>query len=106
MTADNRHPIEDQPVCGDCVPQLSRCGHCREFAIALTDTADERRLCARCVAGWLPCVSCTGVTDPRVRTDTDEAVCLRCAAVFFDICFQCSRYSAATRYVSGVEEHV
>ncbi|WP_406274553.1 amidoligase family protein [Nocardia sp. NBC_00881] len=97
----DRYPIEDQPVCGDCVPQLSRCGHCREFAIALTETADERRLCARCVAGWLPCVSCAGVTDPRVRTDADEAVCLRCAAVFFDICFQCSRYSAATRYVSG-----
>ncbi|WP_228835251.1 amidoligase family protein [Nocardia abscessus] len=67
----------------------------------MTETADERQLCAECVTGWLPCVSCRVVTNPRVRTDTDEPVCLRCAAVLFDLCYQCSRYSATSRYVSG-----
>ncbi|MEU7764980.1 hypothetical protein AB0B25_07635 [Nocardia sp. NPDC049190] len=41
------------------------------------------------------------MTDPQVRTNTDEAVCLHCAAVFFDLCFRCSRYCASSRYVSG-----
>lgn len=97
----DRYPVEHQRVCARCMRRLPRCFRCRELSLALTATADDQQLCTECVAGWLPCVSCRAVTSPRVRTDTDEPVCQRCAAVLFDLCYECSRYSAAGRYVSG-----
>ncbi|WP_435591869.1 hypothetical protein [Nocardia sp. bgisy118] len=94
---------EDSPrlVCQSCFVALPECERCHATVRSLAAVADDRQLCRSCTRGWVGCVSCRELTDPHVRTDTDEPVCLRCAAVFFDSCFNCGRYSAASRYVSG-----
>ncbi|MET8779093.1 hypothetical protein ABZV58_29165 [Nocardia sp. NPDC004654] len=99
--ASDWHQLDDQLVCGSCFPALPQCERCYATVRSVVVVADERQLCRSCTRGWVGCVSCRELTDPHVRTDTDEPVCLRCAAVFFDSCVNCGRYSAASRYVSG-----
>src|SRR5690606_30295828 len=91
----------DQWICPSCVFDLPRCHRCHGLARELVVAAEEQRLCRMCTSGLVACVSCRALTDPSLRTDTADIVCPRCAAVFFDRCFSCARYSDATRYLSG-----
>lgn len=88
-------------ICRACFAELEYCARCREPAFALTLAGVGARLCRRCVARYRPCVSCRELTGSGLRTDIDEPVCDDCATSFFDTCYGCGCYSAATRYLSG-----
>lgn len=99
--ADTELCIANPAVCDSCWQQLPRCAYCRTPSVRLTRTADEAELCVHCLTGWARCVSCQELTGPQLRIDTDDPVCARCASVLFAACFNCGRFTADSRYISG-----
>ncbi|WP_328439653.1 hypothetical protein [Nocardia puris] len=96
-----RHTADGRPLCWSCFQVLPRCHECGCATAELLDVIGGGRVCRGCAGQLRACVSCGGLTIAPLPTDTDSVICASCTSTGFEQCWQCSRFSADSRYLSG-----